>query len=106
MISLFILSYSFSTLFTKTNSLSLIIESIKALEIKTSMLFYLNFANNTILSCFSSFFLITDLYFLIHAAIEQIFNLIAELVIPIWITSKEAKAEIEIYPVIVEAKIR
>ena len=55
---------------------------------------------------FFFFFLITDWYFLIHASIEQIFNLIAELVIPIWITSKEAKAEIEIYPVIVEAKIR
>ena len=34
------------------------------------------------------------------------FNPIAELVIPIAIPTKEAKAEIEIYPVIAEPKIR
>ena len=68
------------------------------------MLFNLDFANNTILSCF--FFLIIDLYFLIPAAIAQIFNPIAELVILIGIPSKEAKAEIEILPVIAETKTR
>ena len=52
------------------------------------------------------FFLIVDLYFLILAAVAQIFNPITELVIPIGIPSKEAKTEIEIYQVIVEAKIR
>ena len=52
------------------------------------------------------FLLITDLYFLIPAVIAQIFNPIAELVIPTGIPSKEAKAEIEKYPVIEEAKIR
>ena len=51
------------------------------------------------------FFLIIDLYFLISAVIAQIHNPIAELIIPIGITIKEAKAEIEIHPVIVEAKI-
>ena len=51
------------------------------------------------------FFLIIDLRFLIPAVIAQIFNPIAELVIPIGIPSKEAKVEIEIYPVIVEVKI-
>ena len=51
-------------------------------------------------------FLITDLYFLIPAVFAQIFDPIAELVIPIEIPSKEAKAEIEIHPVTVEAKIR
>ena len=51
------------------------------------------------------FFLIIDLRFLIPAVIAQIFNPIAELVIPIGIPSKEAKVEIEIHPVIVEAKI-
>ena len=56
------------------------------------MLFNLDFANNTILSCFFFFFLIIDLYFLIPAAIAQIFNPIAELVIPIGIPSKETKA--------------
>ena len=70
------------------------------------MLFDLYFANNTILSCFFFFFLINDLNLLIPAAIAQIFNPIAKLVIPIGIPSKEAKVENEIHPVIVEAKIR
>ena len=80
--------------------------SIKVLEIKTSMLFNLDFANNTILSCFFFFFLFIDLYFLIPAVIAQIFYPIAELEIPIEIPSKEENTEIEIHPVIVEAKIR
>ena len=66
----------------------------------------LDFDNNTILSCFFSFFLIIDLYFLITAVIAQIFNPITGLVIPVGIQNKEAKTEIEIHPVIVEAKIR
>ena len=53
---------------------------------------------------FFLFFLIIDLYFLIPAVIAQIFNPTAELVIPIG--TKEAKAEMETHPVIVEAKIR
>ena len=44
--------------------------------------------------------------FLAPAAIAETFNPIAELVIPIRIPSKEAKAEIEIYPVTAAAKIR
>ena len=71
--------------------------------IETSILFNLDFANNTILSCFFFFFLITDLYFLIPVVIPHIFNLIAELLIPIGIPTKEAKAEIETHPVIVES---
>ena len=51
-------------------------------------------------------FVIIDLYFLIPAAIAQIFDPIAELVIPIGIPIKEAKGETEIHPVVVEAKIR
>ena len=70
------------------------------------MLFNVNFANNTILSCLFFFFLITDLYFLLPVAIAQIYNPNAKLVIPIGIPIKEAKVEIEMYPVIVEAKIR
>ena len=77
---------------------------VKALEIKTSMLFNLDFANNIILLCF--FFLIIDLYFLIPAVIAHIFNPIAELVIPLGVPIREAKAEIEIHLVNVEAKIR
>ena len=40
------------------------------------------------------------------ATITQIFNPITELVILTGIPSKEAKAEIETYPVIAEAKIK
>ena len=46
------------------------------------------------------------LYLLIPAAIVQVFNPVVELVFPIGIPSKEAKAEIKIYPVIAEAKLR
>ena len=70
------------------------------------MLFNSNFANNTILSCFYPFFLIIDLYFLIAALITQIFNPIAKLAILIGIPTKEAKAETETHPVIVEIAIR
>ena len=52
------------------------------------------------------FFLIIDLYFLIPAVIAHIFNPIAELVIPLGVPIREAKAEIEIHLVNVEAKIR
>ena len=99
-------SCSFSTLFIKTNSSCLILQSIEGLEIKTSMLFNLVFANNNILSCFFFFSLIIDLYCLIPAAIAQIFNPIAKFVISIGVPSKKPNAEIEIHPVIVEAKIR
>ena len=57
------------------------------------------------MSCFFVF-LIVYLYFLIPEAIVQIFNPIAGLKIPIKISSKEAKAAIEIHPVIEEAKIK
>ena len=67
----------------------LIYESIKDLEIKTSMLFNLVFASNYILSCFFSFFLVIDLCILIP-------DPISELVISIGIMCKETKAEIEI----------
>ena len=70
-----------------------------------TMLFNIDFANNTILSCSFFFFLIIYLYFLILAVIAQIFNPIAELVIPIGTTTKEAKAEMEKHPVTVEITI-
>ena len=47
-----------------------------------------------------------DIYILIPAVIAKIFNPVAELVIRIGIPSQEAKVELEIHPVIVEAKIR
>ena len=81
-------------------------ESIKDLEIETSMLINSDFANNIFLSYFFFFFVFIDLQFLIRAVIAQIFNPTAKLVIPIGIPSKEAKAEIEIHPVTATAKIR
>ena len=45
------------------------------------------------------FFLIIDLYFLISAIIAQIFNTFVELVIPIGIPTKEAKAKLQTHPV-------
>ena len=59
------------------------------------MLLNLDFANNTILSCFFLFFLFVDWYFLMPAVITQIFTPIVELVIPIEIPTKEAKVEME-----------
>ena len=51
------------------------------------------------------FFLIIDLYFLIAGVIMQIFNPKDELIIRIGIPTKEAKAEMETHPLIVEIKI-
>ena len=59
------------------------------------MLFNLDLVNNTILSCFYFFFLNTELSFIIPAVIAQNFNLIAELVIPIGIPTREVKSEME-----------
>ena len=73
------------------------------------MLFNLDFANNTILSCFFILLLIIELQFLsflIPAVIAPIFNHIAVLVIPIEILSEEAKAETQKHPITAEAKIR
>ena len=69
------------------------------------MLFNLDFANSTILSCFFFFFLIINLYFLIPAVITQIFNPITNLVIPIGISTKEAKAEMKTQSATVETKV-
>ena len=65
---------------------------IKELKIKTSTLFSLVFANNT-------FFIMLLFLFMNYWLIVQIFNPTAELVIPIGIPTKEAKAEIQAYPV-------
>ena len=65
------------------------------------MLFNLDFVNHT------NFIMLLFLFiYLIPRAIGQIFNRTAELVILIGKPRKEAKAEIEIHPIIVEAKIR
>ena len=103
MISCRISSNSFSTLFIKTNSSWLIFESIKALKINIFTIFNLDFAIDNILSCFSLYFLIIDLHFLILAVIKQTFNPIAELVIPIGIPTKEGKLEMEVHLLTVES---
>ena len=105
LISSLMSSYSFNTLFTEINSSWLIYDLIEASEIKTSTLFNLVFANNTILPCFFLFLLIIDLYFLIMAVIAQIFILTAELAIPTGIPTKEAKEDMRTHPLTVEAKI-
>ena len=69
------------------------------------MLFNRYFANNTILSCLFRFFLIFDLHFLTAVVITQIFNPFVELAVLIGIPTKEAKAEMETHPVIVEDTI-
>ena len=50
------------------------------------------------------FFLIIDFCLLISVLIAQMFNLTAELVMPIRIPTKESKAEIETHPVTPEAE--
>ena len=52
------------------------------------------------------FFLNIELYFLIPAVITQNFNPIAELIIPIGISTEEAKATLETHTVTVEINIR
>ena len=55
------------------------------------MRFNLDVAENTTLSCFFFFFLISDLYFLMSAATRQIFSSIVELIIPIRTGEKKQK---------------
>ena len=52
------------------------------------------------------FFLTIDLYFLTTAVTEYIFNPIEKLVIPIEISSEEAKTETEMHPITTKAKIK
>ena len=88
---------------TDTNSSGLIYVAMKALEIKTCMLFNLVFAKNTILSCFFLFFLIIDLYFLIPAVTVQFSNSTAKFVISTGTSNRKAKAE-QSHPVTAKAK--
>ena len=69
------------------------------------MLLNLVFANNAILSCFFSFFLIIDLYFLTPAVTAQMFNPNAEQPTPSGTTFKEGNAEMVTHQVTAEAKI-
>ena len=73
-------------------------------RLKTSMLFNLDFANNTVLSYFFFFFFIIDLCFLLSAMFAQIFIPTVKLVKPTGTQTNEANAEIETQPVIIEAR--
>ena len=77
------------------------------MEIKASTLFNSDFANNNISSCF--FFFLNYWLILFNCWISysyyRNFNPIAELRIPIGITTKEAKAKMETYPLTVDVKI-
>ena len=55
---------------------------------------------------FSFFFLIIDLQFLFPETIAQILNLIVEIIITLEISTKEAKAEMEIHRVTAKTKVR
>ena len=70
-------------------------KSIKALEIKTSMLFKLDFADNVFYHASFFFCLIIYLYFLIPVVTAQIFNYFAQLLIPIGIPIKEARHKLK-----------
>ena len=93
--SFFISLYPLKALFTETNSSWLIYESIKALKFKTSIVFNLNFLDDTILSCFFFFFFMIGLYFLSPAVIAQIFIATSEIITPTGAATNEANAEIK-----------
>ena len=82
----------------------MIYELIKALEIKTFIVFVLVFAYYTILSRFF-FFSIISLYFSIPAIIRQIFNPTSELESFLGTPTKETKVEVKTYPVPAKTKI-
>ena len=81
-------------------------ESVKYLEIKPFTRSKLVFGNNTISPYFFFFFLIIDLFFLILVITELIFNPILELLIPLEISTKKAKIEMEIHTVTTKTKVR
>ena len=94
----FISLYSSSTVFAGTNSSWLIYESIKTLDIKTLIVFYLAFTNYFIMLC--PLFLHNWLILLNSCSYCTNFIPIAELTIPIGTQANEANAEIETQPLI------
>ena len=68
----FLSSWSISTLFTDINASWLKSESIREIENKTSMVFNLVSARNTILSCFFFFFL--NYWLMLFSSIMEIFR--------------------------------
>ena len=68
---------------------------MKDLEIKTSILFNLEFGDNAIFWFLFLFFLIIDSNFLIPWSIAQMFNTSAELVIPIGMPDKKLKQKLK-----------
>ena len=70
------------------------------------MLFSLDFAGNTILTCLFFCFLFADLCLLIPAVIAQFVKLIAKLAMTTGIPIKEAKEEMDSHQVTVETKLK
>ena len=81
-------------------------KSIQAIKIKTSIVFNLVLANNTILLCSFVFFLMIDLYIAILVVIAKVFNPTRELITLRIIPTNEVKSEIEIKSLREETKIR
>ena len=79
---IFILSYSFNRLFTEMNSSCLIFELIKALKIKTPIIF------NMVFDSFLNYWLV------INSVIAKNLNPNAELAIPIGTPNNETNAKI------------
>ena len=92
--------YFFNPSFTKTNPSWLIFDSFKTLETKTSVVFNLAFANNTIVVFFSFFN-----YWLILFHFCSYCKFLILLPIPLSRPTKETKVEFEKQPVTVETKI-
>ena len=65
---------------------------MQSVKIKTSMVFDIAFAKDTILSYFFFFFLIICLYLVFPAIITQIYNPTIELLMPIGISDNDVKA--------------
>ena len=78
------------------------IHQLKPWKLRLLLCLILIFLTLLFYHVFFFYFSIIDLYFVIPEVIAQIFNPIAELIIPTGIPSKEVKAGIEIHSVIVE----
>ena len=107
--------YYLDRLFTKSNLSWLIFGLIKDIETKTSIVFSLGFANNTILQSFFLFLLITYCWLLLIADHWLLFNCcsdstninpIPKLAISTETPINEGNAEIKTHPPIPETKTR
>ena len=78
---------------------------VEALEIKISRQFNFRFLTAILFYQVSPYFLIVDLYVLIPSVTANVFSPNAEIIMLTGTPCKEAKAEVETYPVTAEDKI-